>query len=40
MGVKRIQITVDEQTYEELKAVKGDRPWDTAIVEEFGLSDE
>ena len=37
--MKHLNIPVDDETYEQLKEVKGDRPWLEAILEEFGIDD-
>lgn len=37
MGVKHIKITVDDETHQELDDVKGDRTWEEAIKDEFGI---
>jgi len=37
MGTKGIHVTVTEADHEKLKAVKGNRTWDEAILEEFGV---
>jgi predicted CopG family antitoxin len=37
--MKHLNIPLDEQTYEELRDVKGDRSWPEALREEFGIND-
>lgn len=37
--MKHLNIPLDDQTYSELKDVKGDRSWQDAIREEFGIDD-
>jgi hypothetical protein len=37
--MKHINTPFSQDEYEELKAVKGDRNWREAILEEFGVGD-
>jgi len=37
--MKHLNIPLDDGTYEELKAVKGDRSWPEAVREEFGIDE-
>lgn len=39
MATKRINVTFDQVTFDELEDVKGDRTWTEAITEEFGVAD-
>lgn len=39
MAVKQLNVRFGTETYEKLLAVKGDRSWDEAITEEFGVAD-
>lgn len=40
MAVKKLNVPFDGATYEKLSAVKGDRTWEEAIIEEFGVADQ
>jgi predicted CopG family antitoxin len=40
MPTKTINEAFDEEQYSELKAVKGDRTWSEAILQEFGVSND
>ncbi len=37
MNFKHLNAPFDEETYDRLKSVKGDRTWQEAIVDEFGV---
>jgi len=37
--MKHLNIPIDDETYEELQAVKGDRTWQEALRDEFGLTE-
>lgn len=37
--MKHINIPVEDETYNALQAVKGDRTWVEALREEFGIND-
>lgn len=40
MAVKKLNVPFDGATYEKLSDVKGERTWQEAIIEEFGVVDE
>jgi len=37
--MKHLNIPLDDDTYEHLSEVKGDRNWEEALREEFGIDD-
>lgn len=37
--MKHLNVPFDDDTYEQLSAVKGERSWQTAIREEFGIEE-
>jgi len=37
--MKHINIPVEDETYDDLQSVKGDRTWGEALREEFGIDD-
>ncbi len=37
--MKHLNIPVDDDTYQKLKDVKGDRSWPEALCEEFGIEE-
>ena len=37
--MKHLNIPVDDETYQALTEVKGDRSWQEALREEFGVDD-
>jgi predicted CopG family antitoxin len=37
--MKHLNVPFDDETYQELTDVKGDRSWAEAIREEFGIED-
>jgi predicted CopG family antitoxin len=37
--MKHINIPLDDETYQELTEVKGDRSWQQALVDEFGIDE-
>jgi predicted CopG family antitoxin len=37
--MKHLNIAIDDEMYEELQAVKGDRTWYEALRDEFGLTE-
>lgn len=37
--MKHLNIPVDDELYDELTEVKGDRSWQEALREEFGVND-
>jgi hypothetical protein len=37
--MKHLNVPFDDETYDDLRAAKGDRSWQEAICEEFGVDD-
>lgn len=40
MGTRTVNATFDDKEFAKLKEIKGDRPWDEAILDEFGVEVE
>ena len=38
--MKVINIPLDDETYNKLIAVKGDRTWELALTDEFGINNQ
>lgn len=39
LTMKHLNIPLTDEQHKKLKEVKGDRDWNTALVEEFGIND-
>jgi hypothetical protein len=39
-GIKHLQAQFTEEQFKDLETVKGDRTWEAAILEEFGVLDD